>query len=764
LLSIALAAAVVAVAWLRLEQGRPPLGELLLVLALAVAPALALLLLRGRLGWIGAAVCIPVSALIAAWIVFEVPPTDARRGERDFFGPVYDRMHDGFLDFYDTVLPFNRIDFPFMHDLVLAAIFGFTLVAALLLAARVPLAAGLVVIAGAGWPTTLYPGARPLVAGAVALAAVLGILYLTRPGARGARGLGAAIAIGVVLVAVAVGVSTQNAVAKQPIVGWQGWDLYDAPQDAVGVRYVWNSHYQGIVFPKKETVVLRVDVEGGESRKLYWRATTLDEYTGVGWREALRLSPARRVREIDELGLDPLLPEKAADEDGWVRQDVEVGALADNHLIASAQPVRWRPGTTRPVRVADGGVVVLSRELRPGQRYTVWSFAPSAKPAELVEVKGFYGPELRRYLEFVPGVRLPAFGASDREAKVERIFEERSQNFLVVSHEPVYDLVREVVGGARSPYAAALALESWFREQGGFVYEEQPPGPSGAEPPLVSFLLRSREGYCQHYAGAMAMMLRLLGVPARVAAGFTNGTYDEGSGEWVVTDHNAHTWVEVYFPGFGWLPFDPTPGRGELTAAYSAVSAAFAAPDLAGARQALGSGAVLDAITAEALRRRGVEGVRPDGGAGGAVLPSSSNGGGSAGVVLIGVAVAAALIGALFLAKELRRRLRFATRDPRAIASACRRDVVGFLADQRIDAAEGATLEELGELVEREFVIDAGPFVSSASIARYGRPEDSADAAGTARREERRLIARIRSQLGFPRRARGLFRLRSLAT
>ena len=61
----------------------------------------------------------------------------------------------------------------------------------------------------------------------------------------------------------------------------------------------------------------------------------------------------------------------------------------------------------------------------------------------------------------------------------------------------------------------------------------------------------------------MALMLRMLGVPARVAAGFTSGEYDKGTGEWVVTDHNAHAWVEVWFPGFGWLPFDPTPGRGQ---------------------------------------------------------------------------------------------------------------------------------------------------------------------------------------------------------
>jgi len=63
--------------------------------------------------------------------------------------------------------------------------------------------------------------------------------------------------------------------------------------------------------------------------------------------------------------------------------------------------------------------------------------------------------------------------------------------------------------------------------------------------------------------------------PARVAAGFNSGTYDKGSGDWTVTDHNAHEWVEVWFRGWGWVPFDPTPGSGGLSGAYSSSSKAF---------------------------------------------------------------------------------------------------------------------------------------------------------------------------------------------
>src|SRR5262249_4898894 len=75
------------------------------------------------------------------------------------------------------------------------------------------------------------------------------------------------------------------------------------------------------------------------------------------------------------------------------------------------------------------------------------------------------------------------------------------------------------------------------------------------------FLLYGRAGFCQHFAGGMAVMLRTLGIPARVAVGYTGGRFDPQVDRYVVTDRDAHSWVEVWFPDRGWLPFDPTPGR-----------------------------------------------------------------------------------------------------------------------------------------------------------------------------------------------------------
>src|SRR6476619_8663360 len=132
----------------------------------------------------------------------------------------------------------------------------------------------------------------------------------------------------------------------------------------------------------------------------------------------------------------------------------------------------------------------------------------------------------------------------------------------------MYDVARRVVGRSTTPYAAVLALESWFRQTGGFRYDESPPNVDG--PPLVAFVTTTKAGYCQHFGGAMALMPRVLGIPARVAVGFTSGTPD--GGDWIVTDRDAHAWVEVWFAGQGWVPFDPTPGRGVLAGDYSFAS------------------------------------------------------------------------------------------------------------------------------------------------------------------------------------------------
>ena len=110
---------------------------------------------------------------------------------------------------------------------------------------------------------------------------------------------------------------------------------------------------------------------------------------------------------------------------------------------------------------------------------------------------------------------------------------------------------------AKTEYGAVLALEKYFRSAP-FKYTLTPNLPN-ALPPLAEFMLHAHRGYCQMFSGAMALVLRMHGIPARVAVGFTQGKLT-GPDTYLVNDRDAHAWVEVYFPGYGWQPFEPTPG------------------------------------------------------------------------------------------------------------------------------------------------------------------------------------------------------------
>ncbi|MFW5417372.1 transglutaminase domain-containing protein [Nocardiopsis sp. CNT-189] len=142
------------------------------------------------------------------------------------------------------------------------------------------------------------------------------------------------------------------------------------------------------------------------------------------------------------------------------------------------------------------------------------------------------------------------------------------ERFLVVPSgvdDRVARLARSITEGADGRLAEAVALQDWFTGEGGFRYDLSPPAlPEGADP-LAHFLFDSRVGYCEQFAASMALMARQLGIPARVAVGYTSGTR-AADGRWLVRESDAHAWPELYFPGQGWLRFEPTPGDGQGTA------------------------------------------------------------------------------------------------------------------------------------------------------------------------------------------------------
>jgi len=136
--------------------------------------------------------------------------------------------------------------------------------------------------------------------------------------------------------------------------------------------------------------------------------------------------------------------------------------------------------------------------------------------------------------------------------------------------ELIGELARRVVGeaGATTVYDQAKAIESFLRQTEGpatgspsgrpFTYDLETAPPPGDERAVDYFLLHTHRGYCEYFASSMGVMLRSLGIPTRLVNGFGKGNYDPQRG-YVVRGQDAHTWVEVYFPGYGWVEFEPTP-------------------------------------------------------------------------------------------------------------------------------------------------------------------------------------------------------------
>ena len=125
--------------------------------------------------------------------------------------------------------------------------------------------------------------------------------------------------------------------------------------------------------------------------------------------------------------------------------------------------------------------------------------------------------------------------------------------------DKIHTLAQSIVdaAGAKTPYDMAAAIESYLRNSSNFTYTLEAKTPEG-EDPIDYFLFTSHKGYCEFFATAMGDMLRSLGIPTRLVNGFGPGSFDTTLNAFVVRGEDAHTWVEVYFPNYGWIPFEPT--------------------------------------------------------------------------------------------------------------------------------------------------------------------------------------------------------------
>jgi hypothetical protein len=128
----------------------------------------------------------------------------------------------------------------------------------------------------------------------------------------------------------------------------------------------------------------------------------------------------------------------------------------------------------------------------------------------------------------------------------------------------ISDLAASVTAGKKNRYDKARAVESYLQTEFSYTLEQK----AGGAQPLSDFLFNVKQGHCEYFATAMAIMLRTQGIATRVVNGFHQGDYNDTAGVYVVRQKNAHSWVEVYFPHEGaWVKFDPTPPAGQVAPA-----------------------------------------------------------------------------------------------------------------------------------------------------------------------------------------------------
>ena len=211
-----------------------------------------------------------------------------------------------------------------------------------------PFVAAALATAGVAWPATLLPTRNTVATGGLCVIVALWPLVVTAAADRRglARGTGA---LACVTLAAVVAAGVLGARPSAAALDWQNWNLFGESGTKRTVSLVWSSNYGGIDFPAEKTTVLRITAP---HRALYWRATTLDLFTSNRWVETLYTTDVSGGNS--KLPSDVLLPPGATARGRWVRQEVDVRAVVDDHVVAASQPMQLAAGAGQRVQYHDG--------------------------------------------------------------------------------------------------------------------------------------------------------------------------------------------------------------------------------------------------------------------------------------------------------------------------------------------------------------------------------------------------------------------------
>lgn len=294
----------------------------------------------------------------------------------------------------------------------------------------------------------------------------------------------------------------------------------------------------GVMGPVKQdpSIVMRVELPDGRSQAhepLYLRGMAYDRYNGKSWTNSLlnRRNLTEKPQGLFTVRANhgPSLGYPAPQ----IKQDILLEALDTSVLFGAPQAVSVS-GDFLTVQSDSMGVLYSPFPSSGRVQYSVRSQPPRVLPADASAAMVAYPEFVRRqYLQ------LPALGPE------------------------IARLASDVTHRSRSVHESVLLIKRHLLENYRYSLEME----SGRSPhPLEDFLFTRKTGYCEHYATAMVVMLRSVGIPARLVTGFLATEWNGFGHYYAVRQRDAHAWVEVYFPGSGWITFDPTPPEAANTA------------------------------------------------------------------------------------------------------------------------------------------------------------------------------------------------------
>ncbi len=291
---------------------------------------------------------------------------------------------------------------------------------------------------------------------------------------------------------------------------------------------------------KSSSVVMRIRIDGDprQGQDMHWRGVALTTFDGRRWFTPFRDQAVVSANPAGDYVLDTFF-DPIHGQTSPLHYTVLMEPIATDAIFAPAraQLVRGRFG--QEIIRTDGtlrrGYLLLDQTGSLSNashnnikvRYEGTSLVPSVPSAQLRKAPVFYPERIREVYLQLPSVD-PRVGA----------------------------LAEQVAAGANNEFDKAAAIQRYLTSH--YAYTLNLTGPS-SEDPIANFLFDRRSGNCEYFASAMALMLRSIGIPARYVTGFLPGEYNDVGGDYIVRESDAHAWVEVYFPAYDWITFDPTP-------------------------------------------------------------------------------------------------------------------------------------------------------------------------------------------------------------